>query len=63
MQANPDKFQAISIGRQTIKLLKSFQINDAVITCEENFKLLGAEIDLLLNFDLQVSNICKQEHC
>ena len=60
MQANPDKFQAICIGKQTTSKLTSFCLNSTEIVCEKSVKLLGVEIDSLLNFDLHVSNICKK---
>ena len=47
MQANPEKFQAFSVGPKTSATVKSF-------------KLLGTELDYMLNFDTQVSNICQK---
>ena len=60
MQANPDKFQAISIGKKTHEHLKEFSIGDNTIKCEDVVKLLGIDIDFLINFDQQISNMCKK---
>ena len=60
MQANPDKFQAFSVGPKTSKAVKSFNINGQEIACQETVKLLGIEIDYMLNFDTQVSHICQK---
>ena len=60
MQANPDKFQAISIGKATTEKLTSFHIEGFDLDCEESVKLLGVEIDSLLNFDKHVTDICKK---
>ena len=45
MQANPDKFQAISEGKKTYAEMKHIQIAEVNITCEETVKLLGVELD------------------
>ena len=58
MQANPEKFQAISIGKKSHEIIKSFEINNTIINCEDSVKLLGIELDYLLNFDQQISNMC-----
>ena len=60
MQANPDKFQALAVGKRTIDKKPICNIGNTHITCEESVKLLGVEIDSLLNFDLHISNICKK---
>ena len=59
MQANPDKFQAIMLGMSGFENFKSLFLNGTEIKCEDSVKLLGVTIDHLLNFDLHVSNICK----
>ena len=41
MQANPDKFQAISVGKKTYAEMKSIKVADVNITCEESVKFLG----------------------
>lgn len=60
MQANPDKFQAISVGKKTNSEMKSIKVGDVDIPCEENVKLLGVELDFKLDFDDQVTEICKK---
>ena len=60
MQANPDKFQAIMLGKSGFENCKSLFLNGTEIKCEDSVKLLGVTIDFLLNFDLHVSNICKK---
>jgi len=60
MQANPDKFQAISVGRKTKDSNIDFNIDNFTIQCDEEVILLGVTIDFRLNFDKHVSNICKK---
>ena len=59
MKTNPEKFQAIAVGQQTFNENITFNLENSVITCEENVKLLGVTIDFKLNFDEHVSNVCK----
>ena len=58
MKANPDKYQAISIGPKTNGHNLSFDLKGTKITCEENVKLLGVIVDSQLNFDKHTSEIC-----
>ena len=60
MQANPDKFQALAIGKKTFKEQICFDLNGSKIKCEEHVKLLGVTIDYELNFDQHISEICKK---
>ena len=60
MKANPDKFQAFAVGEKTFDEKPTFNIGEAEISCDETVKLLGIEIDYLLSFDTQVSNMCKK---
>ena len=46
MEANPDKFQAIAIGKNTKDENISFNLNGNIIKCEDEVKLLGVTIDL-----------------
>ena len=41
MQANPDKFQAIAVGKKTYAKEPVFDIESANISCDEVVKLLG----------------------
>ena len=54
MQANPEKFQAMVLGRKK-NGCKSFRASDTNIKCEESVKLLGVTVDNLLDFDLHIS--------
>ena len=60
MQANPDKLQAIYIGKKTDEAIKHFQINDTVIQCESNVTLSGVNVDFMLSFNDHVGEICKK---
>jgi hypothetical protein len=59
-KANPNKFQAIAIGKKTNKHNLTFNLNGNNITCEDNVKLLGVTIDPNLNFNNHISEICKK---
>jgi hypothetical protein len=58
MQANPEKFQAIAVGKKSFDKSPIFQIGTANISCDEVVKLLGVDIDFMLNFDCHIKNIC-----
>ena len=49
MQANPDKFQAIAVGKKTYAKETVFNIESANISCDEVVKLLGIDIDYQLS--------------
>jgi hypothetical protein len=51
MQANPEKFHAITVGKNIYDKNPIFNIGDANISCDEIVKLLGVDIDFKLNFD------------
>ena len=57
---NPDKFQAFAVGGETFDEKPTFNIGEAEISGDETVKFLGTEIDSLLSFDTQVSNMCKR---
>ena len=61
MQANPDKFQALAIGKKTFKEQICFDLKGSKIKREEHVKLLGVTIDYELNFDKHISEICKKQ--
>jgi hypothetical protein len=50
MQANPDKFQVLAVGKKTFEKSPSIQIQNSNLSCETVVKLLGIDIDYLLNF-------------
>ena len=54
MQANPEKFQAVAVGVKSFERVKHFTLAGVDIPCEENVKLLGVELDFMLNFDKQI---------
>lgn len=60
MQANPEKFQALAIGKKTNEKRPVFSIQGAHIECSDYVKLLGVTIDSSLKFDVHISNICKK---
>ena len=60
MQTNPDKFQAIAVGKKTYAKEPVFYIESANISCDEVVKLLGIDIDYQLNFDKHIKNICSK---
>ena len=60
MKANPDKFQAICIGKKTHDNIDSFQVGQTNIKCDDNVTLLGINLDYMLKFDTHVSEICKK---
>ena len=60
MQANPDKFQAIAVGKRTFGKNLVLKISDSEIKCEEVVKLLGVDIDYQLNFDQHISSLCRK---
>ena len=53
MKANPDKFHAMCIGRNTHDAIFSFQLSD-------NITLLGVNIYFMLNFNDHISDNCKK---
>ena len=60
MKANPEKFQAISLGKKTHDLNLNFKFRNVEIKCDKEVKLLGVTIDFLLNFNSHITNICKK---
>jgi hypothetical protein len=60
MQANPDKFQVLVVGKKTFDKNMKICIQNSTLSCEETVKLLGIEIDYQLNFDIHISSICRK---
>ena len=60
MQANPDKFQVLAVGKKTYDKNPSIHIQNSDLTCEKTVKVLGIEIDYQLNFDAHISSICRK---
>lgn len=59
-RANPGKFQAIMLGGKGHELCTEIKIEDFQIKCEDHVKLLGVDIDYLLNLDIHISNLCSK---
>ena len=60
MQANPDKFQTIAVGKKTHDDNISFNLDGNIIKWNDEVKLLGVTFDFMLNFYSHISNICKR---
>jgi retron-type reverse transcriptase len=45
MQANPDKYQILAVGKKTFDKSMKICIQNSTLSCEETVKLLGIEID------------------
>ena len=58
MKANPDKFQAICVGKRTFDAITSFQLGNTKIKCKDEVSLLGVTLDVQLNFKDHISQIC-----
>ena len=61
MQANPEKFQALAVGKKTHEKQPVFKIGDIDIKCDESVKLLGLDIDVRLRFDEYIANLCREK--
>ena len=60
MKANPDKFQAIAIGKKANSLNLTFDLGGTVLECEKEVKLLGVTIDFMLDFNIHITNMCRK---
>ena len=60
MQANPDKFQAIAVGKKTHDKKPMIKIDSATVFCEDEVKLLGVDIDFNLTFDSHIQSLRKK---
>ena len=60
MKANTNKFQAMCVGLKSYENIKSFQIENADIKCEDSVTLLGVSIDFRLKFDSHVSEFARR---
>ena len=60
MQANPDKFQAISFGRKGNNIITDFTFDNTTIHCDDSVLLLGVEFDHLLTFNNYIAGICRK---
>ena len=60
MKANPEKFQAIALGKKTHRENIQLNLDNITISCDEEVKLLGVNFDFMLNFNSHVSYICRK---
>ena len=61
MKANPDKLQALAIGKKSFDHKIVFELKGNRIEYENDVKLLGVTIDYELKFDKHISDICKKK--
>ena len=59
-EANPEKFQAVCIGKKSYENIDSFQAGQTNIKCDDNVTLVGINLDYMLKFDDHVSEIFKK---
>ena len=55
MEANPDKFQFMLLGKSVIPEKKSLKFSKVEIQCETSVKLLGVTLDYKLNFNEHIN--------
>ena len=62
MEANPEKFQGIAVGKKAHghALKPTFNIQGADIECTDDVKLLGVTNDYRMSIDKHISNLCKK---
>ena len=60
MQANPDEFQVLAVGKTIFAKNPSIQIQNNILSCEETVKLLGIDIDYQLKIFQHISNLCRK---
>ena len=60
MQANPEKIQAIGVGKRTYDKNLTIKVSATQMNYEDVVKLLGVDIYYQLNFDQHISNLCRK---
>ena len=60
MKANPENFQAMTLGHKTHKNNLNFKFNGIVIQSEDEVKLLGVNLDFLLSFNSHIRSMCRK---
>ena len=60
MLANPDKFQAITLNRNSGASIQSFQIGDVTIVPSSEVKMLGFTLDDKLTFKSHIKTVCSK---
>jgi hypothetical protein len=46
MQANPDKFQVLAVGKKTYEKRPTINIQNFELTCEDSVKFLNSNLDV-----------------
>jgi uncharacterized protein (UPF0303 family) len=62
MKANPDKCQALAIGKKSMDTNIAFELAGNKIRCENEAKLLGVIIDFELKFNLKSFHMYYYNH-
>ena len=60
MQANPDNFQAIAVGKKTHDKKPMIKLIVPQVICEDEVKLLDVDIDFNLTFDSHIQSLCRK---
>ena len=60
MQANPENFQALAVGKKTHEKQPVFKIGNIDIKCNESVIFLGVDIDFRLRFEEHIANLCRK---
>ena len=55
MEANPDKFQFVLLGKSVIPEKESLKFSNVEIQCETSVKLFGVTLDYKLNFNEHIN--------
>ena len=58
MEANPNKFSIMLLGKDVLLDGKTLNLNNVIIPCEQNVKLLSVTLDHKLNFRKYICDIC-----
>ena len=59
MRTNPGKFQFMVLGVKNIAPFR-FNVNDKIIPCSNEVKLLGITIDREVKFKKHIEDLCKK---
>ena len=60
MQTNPEKIQAIRVGKRTYDMILTIKVSNTQIKCENAVKLLDVDKDYQINFDQHISYLCRK---
>ena len=62
LKTNPEKFQAMILGKKTYNFNVKIKIGNVEIDNERSINLLGVNLDNKLNFSKHISDICARVH-